>query len=423
VSPTDPPSTQSDPPRSRSLPSDSSRHRSSRRAFLALAGTATATALAGCNGLGSSDGRGAFHGGDWHSYGNGPTNANRVAGSTPEPADHETLAAAGWPHAPPVVHDGVAYFATERRVVAVAPDGGERWSRRLDVEVSGAPAVDPDRGRLYVPTRVVPTTEGPDPAPASVTALSLDDGDVLDAHRVGNGKTYGVTVSDGGVYARSATACVALAPDGTERWRRPLEALVYDEFNLGDSTATQVAPAVAGDGVYVPDRNALVKFDPRTGEEHWRVDVDTPYAAPVVDAGGVVQTGWQGTVAVDHAGDVRWRRDLHSRAAAAVADGDVYVAAGDLHELDAATGETTWQAHLPSEGTAAPVVTGEDVLAVAGDVRAYRRATGGVLGSDRVRWRTSSVHATAFSSPVIAAGRAIVAGPVGLLALRPGADG
>jgi hypothetical protein len=188
VSPAVPPSTQSDPPRSRSLPSDSSRHRSSRRAFLAAAGTATATTLAGCNGPGSNDGAATFYDGDWSSYGNGPTNANRVAGGTPESADHETLAA------------------------------------------------------------------------------------------------------------------------------------------------------------------------------------------------------------------------------------------GDLHELDAATGETTWQAHLPSEGTAAPVVTGESVV-VAGDVRAYRRATGVVLASDRVRWRTSSVHATAFSSPVIAAGRVLVAGPVGLLALRPGADG
>ncbi|MFC7044540.1 PQQ-binding-like beta-propeller repeat protein [Halobacteriaceae archaeon GCM10025711] len=403
-------------------PAEPPASRPSRRAFLAASGTAAATALAGCSALSDGDATGAFHDGDWHSYGNGPTNANRVAGGAPALVDHEPLAAAGWPYAPPVVHDGVAYFATERHVVAVAADGGERWSRRLGVAVSGAPAIDPDRGRLYVPTRVVRTTDGPDPAPASVTVLSLD-GDVLDTLRVGDDRTYGVTVVDGDVYARGASACVRLAPDGTERWRRPLDPLVYDEFNLGDSTATQVAPAVAEDGVYVPDRDALVELDPETGEERWRVPVDTPYAASVVDDRGVVQTGWQETVAVDHSGEVRWRRDLHSRAAAAASDGDVYVVAGDLHELDAATGETNWQAHLSSEGTAAPVVTDDDVLVVSGGVSAFRRDADGFLGPDRERWRTSSVHATEYASPVVAAGRVFATGPFGLLALQPDADG
>jgi outer membrane protein assembly factor BamB len=290
--------------------------------------------------------------------------------------------------------------------------------------VSGAPAVDPDRGRLYVPTRVVSTTDGPDPAPASVTALSLADGGVVRTTRVGDGRTYGLTVVGGDVYVRSATACLRLAPDGTVRWRRPLDPLVYDEYNLGDLTATQVSPAVVGDGVYVPDRDALVRLDPGTGEERWRVPVDTPYAAPVVDDGGVVQTGWQGVVAVDRGGEVRWRRDLHSRAAAAVGDdGDVYVAAGDLHELDAATGGTNWRAHLPSDGTAAPVATDASVVAATGDVRAFRRDVDGPLGRERERWRASSVHAAAYVSPVVAAGRALVVGPVGLVALEPGTDG
>ncbi len=172
-----------------------------------------------------------------------------------------------------------------------------------------------------------------------------------------------MTVSGGDIYVRSASACIRLGPDGTKRWRQSLTPLVYDEFNLGDSTATQIAPAVTEDGVYVPTRNALLKLDPETGVERWRVTVDTPYAVSVVDEGGVIQTGWQETIAVDHSGDVRWRRDLHSRAAAAVTDGTVYVAANDLHELDAASDETTWHAHLPSEGTAAPVVTDADVLA------------------------------------------------------------
>jgi hypothetical protein len=322
-----------------------------------------------------------------------------------------------------VVHRGIVYFVTEQRVRATSLDTGVVWSTSLEGTVCGAPALDADRGRLYVPTRAVPTTDGPDPVPASVTVVSTTDGEVVDAPRVGHGRTYGVTVSDGDVYVRSATACVRLSPDHGERWRQPLDPLVYDEYNLGDATATQVTPAVAREGVYVADRDALVRLDSGTGREDWRVAVDTPYAAAAVDTGGVVQTGWQETVAVDHSGAVRWRRDLHSRAAAAAGDDDVYVVAGDLHELDAHTGETNWQAHLPSEGTAAPVVTDAEVLAAAGDLRAFRRDADGVLEPDRQRWRVSSVHAGTYASPVVAANRVLVVGPGGLVALSSEADG
>ncbi|CQH44886.1 PQQ repeat protein [Halobacterium hubeiense] len=400
-------------------PSESSPRRSSRRAFLAGLGAVSATALAGCSALDGDAGPAPFPDGDWRTYGNGATNANYAAGGVPEPEAHTNLASGQWPQLPPVVHDGVVYFAADRAVVAVTPDGNEQWTCRLDVEACGAPALDPERGRLYVPTRVVPTQDGPDPAPASVTVLSLADGDIVATHRVGDGRTYGVTVADGDVYARSATSCVRLAPDGTERWRRSLTPLVYDEYNLGDSSATQIPPAVTDDGVYVPDRDALVKFDRETGDEQWRVPVDTPYAAAVVDDGGVVQTGWQETVAVTRSGDVRWRRDLQSRAAAAADGGDLYVVSGDLHEVDAETGETNWQAHLPSEGTAAPVVTDESVLAVAGSVYAFRRDAGGFLGPDRRRWRVAAVNATTHASPVLAAGRAFVVTLSRLVALSP----
>lgn len=416
--PTTPPSTQSEA--SQLVESDSSQHRVTRRAVLAAAGTATASAVAGCSTLSSGSETSPLYDGDWLSYGSGSTNANSVEGGAPALDDHTMLTSAPWPYAPPAVHDGLVYFATGQRVVALTVDGTEQWNSRLDNTVSGAPAIDPDRARLYVPTRVVPTTDGPNPAPASVTGISLTDGEVIGTPCVGDGRTYGVTVHDGDVYARSATACVRLAPDGTERWHTSLEPLAYDEYNLGDSFATQIAPAVTHDGVYVPDRDALVKLDPATGDERWRVSVDTPYAAPVVNHGlGIVQTGWQETVAVEESGDVRWRRNLQSRAAAATTEGDVYVVAGDLHELHGPTGETNWTEHLPSEGTAAPVVTDEYVLAASGDVRAFHRDAEGFLAPDRERWETSSIHAAEFSSPVVAAGRVFVVGPRGLLALRP----
>jgi hypothetical protein len=410
----------SDPPADLTDPPCSPRPRS-RRAVLAAVGTATASGLAGCSAL--EDDPDPLHPGDWREFGNGTANANRVDGGAPAPDDGDVIVAAGWPYAPPVVVAGVVYVAADRTVTAVTPDGDQRWSRRLDRKVSGAPAVDPLSGHLYVPTRTVPTADATDPVPASVTVLSLAGGTVVDTYRVGEDRTYGVTLAGSDVVARSATACVRVAPDGTERWRRPLASLAYEAYNLGDDTATQVAPAVTDDGVYVPDSDALVKLDPDTGEERRRVAVDTPYAASVVAGDAVVQTGLQETVAVDRSGDVRWRRDLGTIAAAAAGDGALYVAAGALHELDAATGETNWQASISNDGSAAPVVTDDSVLVASGDVRAVRREAGGTLGPDRARWRRDRYHASAYASPVVAAGHVLVVGPTGLAALAPPDEG
>lgn len=408
-------------------PPSTSSDRVSRRSVLAAATAGTTTALAGCAAFDDDDPP-AFDDGDWHSYGSGPDNRNRVAGGAPEPGDHEVFASANWPFAPPVVHDDVAYFASDRTVVAVGLDGIEAWAapvaagsdeRRV---ISGAPAVDPDRGRLYVPTRVIPGIDGPDPAPAYVTAFALDAGEPAWTTRVGDGRAYGVTVHGDGVYVRSATACVRLGPDGSERWRTVMEPLEYEaEYNLSDTFATQVTPAVGNTGVYVPDRNALVKLEPGTGNERWRVDANAPYAAPVIDDGGVVQTGWQGVVATDSTGDVRWRRDLQSLAAAAVDDTDVYVFGTDLYALAGTTGETNWQTRLGRGGgaTAAPIVTDDSVVVDSGYPIAYRRDAGGLLGPDRERWSYTEPHTSTYASPVIASGRLFAVGPVGLHALEP----
>ncbi len=379
------------------------------------------SALAGCSILRSSDKTAAVHDGNWHSFGNGPTNTSRVAGGAPEPDEQKSLISVEWTYPPPVIHNGVAYLATDHQIVAVATDGSEQWSRRLHAEVSGVPAIDPGRRRLYVPIKDVSATSG-GPVLASVIAFSLADGDILNTLRVGETTAFGVTVADGDVFIRSASACVRFGPDGTERWRHPLASLGAGTFGWGSPSMARVAPAVAEDGIYVPDRHALVKLDPATGNVRWRVTVDVPLAASIVDEYGAIQTGLRETVAVDHSGEVRWRRNLHSRAAAAAGDGDVYVVSTDLHELDAVTGETTWQAHLP-DGETEPVVTDEDVLVVTGgDIRAFRRNAGGILRPDRERWRASSVSANRFASPVVAAGHVFVIGADSLLALRSGAD-
>lgn len=91
--------------------------------------------------------------------------------------------------------------------------------------------------------------------------------------------------------------------------------------------------------------------------------------------------------------------------------------------LDAAIGETNWQTHLSDDGIAAPVVTDETVLTTTSDVLAFRRDAGGIFGPDRERWQSSSITASTYSSPVVAAGRVFVTGSRGLLALWSGEGG
>ncbi|WP_321169460.1 PQQ-binding-like beta-propeller repeat protein [Halohasta salina] len=377
-----------------------------------------ASTLAGCSSIGDTEETAPLYTGNWHSFGNGPRNTNQVQGGTPKPQRHEPLTSAGWIYTPPVVHDDIVYFATDREVVALDTAGTQQWTHQLDHEVSGAPCLDPDRRRLYVPTQITGSTDEVSQR-ATLHVLSLSEGELLEAYRVGTEKTYGATVVDGDIFIRSDSACLRLAADGTERWRQSLEPLVYDEYNLGDSTATQIVPAVDEEGVYIPDSDAIVKLDREGGDERFRLSVDTPYAAPTVDDGGIIQTGWQETIAVTPSGDVRWRRDLQSRAAAAASDDEIYVISDDLHCLTADTGSTKWHTHLPSEGTAAPVVTDDSVIVVSGDVRAFRRDTNGRRSDDRTQWEYTDVHAAEYASPVVAAGRIFVSGPVGLLALDP----
>jgi outer membrane protein assembly factor BamB len=390
---------------------------------LAATGTALVGSLAGCSSFGGESTPPAFHDGDWDAYGNGPANRNRVRGGAPEPADASLLASTNWPYAPPVVHDDTAYVASGERVVAVQANGVEAWQRPGEsrVVVSGAPALDPDEGLLYVPKRTVPRVDGPDPAPAFLVAYDSETGFEQWRARVGDDRAYGVTVHDGDVYVRSATACVKLGSDGIERWRTPMAPLAYDEYSLDGDFATQVAPAVENTSVYVLDQNALVKLEPGTGDELWRVDANAPYAAPVLDDGGVVQTGWQGVVATDRYGDVRWRRDFQSLAAAAVDGTDVYVAARDLHELDGTTGETNWSTRLSSGelATAAPIVTDDSVVVDDNPPVAYRRDAGGPLGPERERWAATGTQTSAYASPVIASGRLFAVGPSGLYGFEP----
>ena len=166
---------------------------------------------------------------------------------------------------------------------------------------------------------------------------------------------------DGTIYAAipGMDDLVALeGNDGTERFR----------VSHGAGTGLY-APAVRGDTVYVVGyAGELGAYDAETGENRWVVDVDVlnPYAPTVTDD-GVVVPGRDSVTCFDHDGTRRFTYDHDGnasdpdRAAAAVADGRVFVVdgTGSLHAIDLETGEEDWIASFG--GVAAPVVADEVV--------------------------------------------------------------
>lgn len=186
-------------------PSESSTSRLYRRRLLAVAGSTMASTLAGCISIGQNRSTDPLHTSNWHSFGNGPRNTNRISGGTPKPQNYQILTSAGWIYTPPVVHDGIVYFATDREVVALDTAGTEQWTYQLEHEVSGAPCLDQDRRRLYVPTQITGSADDVSQR-AMVSVFSLSEGELLDTYRVGTEKTYGVTIVDGDIFVRSDPA-------------------------------------------------------------------------------------------------------------------------------------------------------------------------------------------------------------------------
>ena len=158
-------------------------------------------------------------------------------------------------------------------------------------------------------------------------------------------------------------------------------------------------PVVAEDGVYVGDRNGVVRaIDKETGRERWRVDVDQVVTGAVGVGGDLVLVGSeQGNVhALDReTGEKRWETNVSSQILAAPAsNGEVVVVQtqdGKIYGLDGADGERIWLVDvslplLTVHGSAKPTVV-DDIVYVGldnGKAAAYRMEDGISLWEVRV---------------------------------------
>lgn len=247
------------------------------------------------------------------------------------------------PTTPPVVVDGVMYFASAPcgdLLALRATDGGTVWQTHISKGLSGitmldAPSLSVANGLIY--------TSGSD----QTCARHTSDGSQAWCHPF-SGDVTAPTYVDGilyvGVLGFPQQLVYALrATDGSEIWHQSVPVSL-----LGTS-----APTVANGVVYVGSKNGGL-FALQAGDGHtlWHaLDGAFVMAAPVV-SNGVVYASTSGTViALDAAtGSVKWRTPMlgtspgapFASVALAVDDNHIYADLDGIHALNITDGSAAW---------------------------------------------------------------------------------
>ena len=261
----------------------------------------------------------------------------------------------------PVLADGVLYFGSSIRLIAVEAETGEElWRFETDDFVRSSPAVS--EGVVYVGSK------------------------------------------DGFLYAVDART-------GEEKWR----------FQTGDWVYS--SPAVSDGMVFVGSRDRnLYAVDTATGQERWRfqtsdisqgyVHADEPvgvflgvYSSPAVAAGAVYFGAHDGNLySLDAtSGQERWRLELGDPVitSPAIAEGVLYIpdntagTGGILLAVDVDTGQETWRVPLPGTATYVYGVAVSEGLAFVGKgFQLFSTSQGAYvhaidIGARRHLWRTT----------------------------------
>lgn len=354
-----------------------------RRRYLHLAGAGVVAGLVGCTtGGGDSD----------EPTDRTTTRGTETAHETPEPTDsgNATTGPSGgssdWPM------QGADPARTNARAEARGPASkpSERWRVDLRIEYGG---VASPAGPIVVDGSILVGDDD------GVRALSPGG---HERWSVGIEGTFvdGLVATDGTLYAGedSASAPVnvyALSPDdGSERWRRTLDAkgraivhaavedaLLVQVDGAGEPTAIQararadgqlkwtaefegqpLPPAVAQGRMYVPELRSNVgkvhALSLGNGETRWTVDLEG-WAQVAAGQQSLFLYDYAGAlVAVNHAdGAEQWRFDFDGEGAdlppIALADDAVYAATADsTYALDVSTGAERWVGNGASNGIA-----------------------------------------------------------------------
>lgn len=277
-------------------------------------------------------------------------------------------------------------------VLAIAPDGAEKWNAPLPQEVEAPPVLSADGttlyvgcgdGRLYALDTQTGATRwtydtGRSSAIYSSPAIASDGTIYI-------GSTYLTTLSDSVFYA--------VSPSGQKRWA------------ISAAGSVEGAPAVAADGtIYFGAGQTIYAVSPG-GTVKWTYPTKgTIWVAPAIGGDGTIYIGSDANefLALTPGGKLKWSAAISAGSGAAVgADGTVYVGAidGKLYALNPADGTPV--------GTGAwPVVTGAGIFSVP----AVRSDGTIIFGSDDAAVR--AVNADGSQRWIANVGDAVHASPV-----------
>jgi outer membrane protein assembly factor BamB len=213
-------------------------------------------------------------------------------------------------------------------------------------------------------------------------------------------------VSADGIYAASGDGKVyALALNGTKRW-----VAVVSQHPLWS------APVTDGKRVFVSTvDHEVVALDAQTGEQAWKVNLDTSLlASPVVTADGMLYVG---TLSGDlyalktADGTKVWRSTLDGNIwSTPVVDGNVlYVgtskgALGTFYAINTADGKTVWTHDEVRAIIASPLVLPDQVIYVteAGHIQSLNK-------NGTSKWQVDISGAKIYTAPILAGDLVIVA--------------
>ena len=263
---------------------------------------------------------------------------------------------------PAVVADYV-YAADRRRVVKLAADSGNIiWSRNFSQNIFSGVGASTQLVAIALENGMM-------------VALDSQDGNVLWETPLNRQISAVPAVGQGRVIARTVDGMIIALQSATGRVIWSLQSSVPELSIHGDSS-----PVISGDLVFVGlSSGKLLAANVISGREYWRVTTSfiggqneverltDSDSTPLVSGGTVFTAIYQGDVAavqLDNAA-LKWRTPISSRLPMALGDGQLIVTAelGDMHAVDAFSGELLWSANdFRGHGMSAPIVVGRRVI-------------------------------------------------------------
>ncbi|MGF1466280.1 MAG: PQQ-binding-like beta-propeller repeat protein [Sandaracinaceae bacterium] len=333
----------------------------------------------------------------------GPRRTGRMRGRVPIGAPARVWAVSPGhrsPRGPTIAGDGTLFFGTTGGLVALGPDGRERWSLRVG-PVGDAPSLAPS-GALVASTRtgrlVVVSPDGVLLRQIEVRAtvrgapLVLDDGSILLTSRDRRLRRFdadlrlerSVLLPEEPIAAPSRTAAGPLAVGaGSQLVLATLRGEIARRISLGSPLTAEVVVADDGTLWALTRSGAVLALDGR-GNVRFRVDLGTRLnggasAALGPDGALRVPTLAEGVVCIGPGGTERWRHAGASGFTSALSVDEDSTVLGVDHENHLvaleASGAERWRVGLGGFSVEAPIVTEDGLIVVAlesGQIQAWR---------------------------------------------------